>query len=145
LSIRSPTINMTRKSDGHEASMTDSPGSIGLDLNIKIQDFDFPGGRFGATVFVYSGLFRIFHGRKAVCRSERRGGEDPESGQFHRRLLRLPRSEPVPPRMPSTAPHEKPVSVGLGAGKGTIFFKGDAVFGPTGRSDLPRFRYALCA
>jgi len=125
LSIRSPTVNITRRSDGQEASMTD-PGSIGLVLNIKIQNFDFPGSRFGATLFLYSGYFtadKQFAGLDGgEVQTQNLGSSI--SGYYTYLVPSLYY------RIPSSTPDEKPMTLGLGAGKGRISFKGDAVFGP---------------
>ena len=125
LSLRSPTVNMARKSDGQEASMTD-PGSVGLVLNIKIQDFDFPGTRFGATLFLYSGYFTADRQFAGVDGGEVQTEDLGTSIAGYYTYL-------VPSlyyRIPGSAPDGKPMTVGLGAGKGRVSFKGDAIFGP---------------
>jgi len=125
LSLRSPTVNMTRRSDGQEASMTD-PGSVGLVLNIKIQNFDFPGTRFGATLFLYSGYFKADRQFAGVDGGEVQTEDLGSSIAGYYTYL-------VPSlyyRVPSSASDQNSMTVGLGAGKGRISFKGDAVFGP---------------
>lgn len=53
--IRSVTLNLTDLQSGEQASLTDSPGSLSYDINMKFKDYDFPGTRWGYTTFANIG------------------------------------------------------------------------------------------
>ncbi len=129
LSIKSPTIDIKRKSDGQAASVTDSPGVFALSMSLKMKDFDIPDTKWGFTFFGYSSYFTA---------GEQFAGVDGAdviivdlgtslSGYY---VYFVPAIYFKDPR---TTTDEAELKLGFGYGQGTANFEGAAVFGPDRR------------
>lgn len=124
-SIKSPTINMKRNSDRHEASVTGSPGILSLDLYLKFSDIDFSDTRWGYTTFSHSSFFTAGDQFAGV------DGDDVLIVDLGSSVAGF-YSYVVPSiyYRPETTQFEPDLKWGFGVGYGLANFDGSAVFGP---------------
>jgi hypothetical protein len=123
ISFRSPVIRITRKSDGDQADMTDSPGVLSFVIDVSSRDHDFSNTNFGWSLFLHSGSFKASEQFAGV-----NGGEVKKqdlgtsiSGRYSYLIPALYY------KRPGAEGDEK---FGVGLGYGSVRFSGTALFGP---------------